>query len=153
MQLQAISFLGLAVLSIAAPADAANCPRGTLTGQVTLVRDGDTIVVGNMRIRLNGLAAPEGDEPGGGAATQAMLELVQGRTLRCELDGERTHDRCVGVCYLDGTDVSEVMVQRGLARDCPRYSQGRYAEAEVQAAAAGATIGDDYPLPGYCRPR
>jgi len=29
-----------------------------------------------MPIRLNGLAAPEGDEPGGAAATQAMLELV-----------------------------------------------------------------------------
>jgi endonuclease YncB( thermonuclease family) len=115
--------------------------------------DGDTIVVGSMPIRLNGLAAPEGDEPGGAAATQAMLELVQGRTLRCELDGERTHDRCVGICYLDGADISEVMVHRGLARDCPRFSQGRYAEAEFQAAAAGATIGEDYPLPGYCRAR
>jgi hypothetical protein len=46
-----------------------------------------------MAIRLNGLAAPEGDEPGGAVATQAMVELVQGRTLRCELDGQRPHDR------------------------------------------------------------
>ena len=82
-----------------------------------------------------------------------MLELVQGRTLPCELDGERTHDRCVGVCYLDGADISEVMVHRGVARDCPRFSQGRYAKAERKAAAAGATIGELYPLPGYCRPR
>jgi hypothetical protein len=66
---------------------------------------------------------------------------------RCELDGERTHDRCAGACYLDGADISEVLVHRGLARDCPRYSQGRYAEAELQAAAAGAKIGDDYLLP------
>ena len=71
---------------------------------------------------------------------------------RCELDGERTHDRCAGACYLDGADISKILVHRGLARDCPRYSQGRYAEAELQAAAAGATIGDDYPLPGYCQP-
>ena len=106
-----------------------------------------------MPIRLNGLAAPEGDEPGGAEATGAMLELVQSRTLRCELDGERTGDRCVGICYLDGTDISEILVHRGLARYCPRYSQGRYAKAEIQAAAAGATIGEDYPLPGYCRPR
>jgi hypothetical protein len=34
-----------------------------------------------MPIRLNGLAAPEGDEPGGAAATHAMTELVQGRTI------------------------------------------------------------------------
>jgi hypothetical protein len=38
-------------------------------------------------------------------------------------------------------------------RRVPLHSQGRYAEAELQAAAAGVTIGDDYPLPGYCRPR
>ena len=83
-----------------------------------------------------------------------MIELVQGRTLRCDLDGTRTYGRCAGVCYLDGTDISEVMVQRGLARDCPRYSGGRYAEAERQAAAAGgATIGRTNALPGYCRPR
>jgi micrococcal nuclease len=134
-------------------AAAAKCPRGTLTGQVTHVRDGDTIVVGRMPIRLNGLAAPEADEPVGAAATQVMIELVQGRTLRCELDGERTHDRCVGVCYLDGQDISEVMVRRGLARDCPRFSGGRYARAERQAAADGSTIGGVYSLPGYCRPR
>jgi endonuclease YncB( thermonuclease family) len=150
MQLRVISVLGLAVLLFVAPADAAKCPRGTLTGQVTHVRDGDTIVVGSMPIRLNGLAAPEGDEPGGAAATQAMLELVQGRTLRCELDGERTHDRCVGVCYLNGEDIAEVMVREGLARDCPRFSAGRYAEAERQAASGGSTIRVTYPLPGYC---
>jgi endonuclease YncB( thermonuclease family) len=153
MRRRAIPFLGLAALLAAPPADATKCPRGTLTGQVTHVRDGDTIVVGGMPIRLNGLAAPEGDEPGGAAATQAVLELVQGRTLRCELDGERTHDRCVGVCYLEGDDISEVTIHRGLARDWPRFSQGRYAKAERQAAADGATIGKTYPLPGYCRPR
>jgi hypothetical protein len=65
----------------------------------------------------------------------------------------RTHDRCVGVCYLDGADISEAMVHRRVARDCPRYSQGRYAEAEREAAADGATIGRVYALPGYCRRR
>jgi hypothetical protein len=59
MQLRAILFLGLATLRFAPPADAAKCPRGSLTGPVTHVRDGDTIVVGSMPIRLNGLAAPK----------------------------------------------------------------------------------------------
>lgn len=35
------------------------CARGTLTGTVTYVRDGDTIVVGRMPVRLAGLATPE----------------------------------------------------------------------------------------------
>ena len=49
--------------------------------------------------------------------------------------------------------MSEPMVRAGLARDCPRFSGGRYGAAELQAAAAGATIGESYTLPGYCRPR
>ena len=151
--MRAIPLLGLAALLAGPPAEAAKCPRGSLTGVVTHVRDGDTIVVGTMPIRLNGLAAPEGDEAGGLAATQAMNELVQGRTLRCELDGERTHDRCVAVCYLEAEDVAEAMVRQGLARDCPRFSGGRYRSAEIHAAAAGATIQNTYVLPGYCRPR
>jgi micrococcal nuclease len=102
------------------------CPRAVLTGEVTNVRDGDTIEVGGLAVRLNGLAAPEGDEPGGTAATRAMRKMVEGRTLRCELDGERTRDRCVGVCYLDGGDIADTMVRQGLARDCPRFSAGRY---------------------------
>jgi micrococcal nuclease len=140
------------LLFIATAANAAQCPRGILTGQVSYVRDGDTIVVGMMPIRLNDLAAPEGDEPGGAVATRAMVEMVEGRELRCELTGERTHDRCVGVCYLDGADIAAELVAAGLARDCPRFSDGRYREAELKAAATGATIQASYPLPGYCMP-
>jgi micrococcal nuclease len=140
----------LALVLIAAPTlTAAPGPRGTLTGQVTFVRDGDTIVVGSMPIRLNGLAAPEWDEPGGDAAMDAMIKLVAGRTLRCELNGERTHDRCVGVCYLQGVDISAEMVRRGVARDCPRFSGGRYHVIEAQAAADGATIRQTYQLPAW----
>lgn len=62
---------------------AQQCARGTLTGKVTHVRDGDTIVVGGMPIRLAGLAAPEGDEPGGAKAIAAMRAMVDGRELRC----------------------------------------------------------------------
>jgi endonuclease YncB( thermonuclease family) len=112
--------LGIAVLALVwiatQIASAAPCQRGAWTGQVTFVRDGDTIEVRGLPIRLNGLAAPEWDEPGGDAAMDAMIELVEGRTLRCELNGERTHDRCVGVCYLDGADISAEMVRRGVAR-------------------------------------
>ena len=68
---------------------AAPCARGTLTGEVTYVRDGDTIEVGGLPIRLNGLAAPEGDERGGSKARRAMKELVLGEEVRCVLDGEK----------------------------------------------------------------
>jgi hypothetical protein len=34
-----------------------------------------------------------------------------------------------------------------------RYGSGRYHAAELQAAQQGATIGETYQLPGYCRAR
>ena len=147
--------LGLLACLLVIPwsAPSAQCSRGTLAGEVTYVRDGDTIELGAMAIRLQGLAAPEWNEPGGTESRKAMIELVHGRTVRCELDGTRTYDRCVGICYLEGQDISEVMVRRGAARDCPRFSEERYAEAESRAAADGSTIGRAYALPGYCRPR
>lgn len=106
------------------------------------VRDGDTIVVGNIPIRLQGVAAPEKHEPGGSEATGAMVKLVAGKTVTCNLTGERTHDRHVGICYVDGRDIGEMIIALGLARDCPRFSRGRYAAVEVNRA---------LPLPHYCR--
>ena len=142
-----------ALLLVPLPA-AADCPPGTLTGEVTFVRDGDTIELGAMAIRLQGLAAPEGGERGGFEATAAMRDLVLGKVIACELDGEATYDRCDAICTLEGgADISEELVRMGLARDCPRYSGGRYEAAEQEAAAQGATIGETYRVPGYCRPR
>ena len=83
----------------------------------------------------------------------ALLKLVQGRTLRCELDGDRTHDRCLASATSNAEDIAAIMVRQGLARDCPRFSHGRYRAAEAQAAAAGATIIRSYRLPAYCRAR
>jgi len=146
--------LAVALTLLAAlPAHGRQCERGTLAGAVSHVRDGDIIEVNGRVIRLNGLAAPEWDEPGGAEATRGMRGLVDGRQVRCELDGERTHDRCAAVCYIEGRDLAAEMVCAGLARDCPRFSNGRYRAAEAQAAAPGATIGGSYPLPSYCRAR
>lgn len=72
-----------------------------------------------------------------------MRQLVDSRELRCELNGDRTYDRCVGICYLDGADIAAELVRPG----CPRYSGGRYAEAERRTAAEGATIRDAYRFP------
>ena len=132
------------------------CERGPIAGPVTHVRDGDTIEVDGLPIRLQGLAAPELNEPGGEEAARAMWMLLHSQDVRCELTGERNHrnhDRCIGVCFLDGADVAAELVRAGVARDCPRFSGGRYADAERAAARDGAGIAEAYRLPGYCRRR
>jgi micrococcal nuclease len=116
-----------------------------LTGTVTHVRDGDTIEVGKIPIRLNGVSAPELKEPLGPQSKQFMLDLVDGKRVRCELTGAKTYDRLVGVCYLGDQDIGAAVIEAGLALDCPRFSGGRYAQVEV--VVGRKTI----KLPGYCR--
>ena len=96
-----------------------------LTGTVTHVRDGDTIEVGKIPIRLNGVSAPELDEPLGNASKQFMLNLVDGKSVRCELTGSKTYDRLVGTCYLDDEDIGAAVISAGLGLDCPKFSGGR----------------------------
>ena len=49
-----------------------------LEGKVTNVRDGDTIEVGNIPIRLNGVSAPEMNEPLGSQSKAFMVDAVMG---------------------------------------------------------------------------
>jgi micrococcal nuclease len=116
----------------------------TLTGTVTHVRDGDTIEVSEVPIRLHGVSAPELDEPLGPQSKKFMHELVLGQPVRCELNGQKTYDRFVGTCYLGGKDIGISIIEAGLALDCPRYSGRRYAEFEKTAAR------ENIELPGYC---
>ena len=143
----ALLCVALACLRLALPADAGE----RLAGRAHVL-DGDTIAVGGIHVRLKGVAAPEvahfGEpgEAGGKEAQKFMVELVEGQTVVCDLTRERTHGRRVGWCYRDGQDVAEALIGAGLARDCPRYSSGRYAAFEPPSAR-------ELPLPGYCRPK
>ncbi|AXI48796.1 nuclease [Sulfitobacter sp. SK012] len=107
----------------------------TVLGKVTKVRDADTVVVKGIAIRLNGIDAPENGTRAGKEATAAMKRFVRGKTLNCKLNGERTYDRWVGVCFTEeGQDIGAVMIANGHALDCRRYSGGRYRELEPPGA-------------------
>lgn len=131
----------LAVLvGLSAAADASE-----VRGPLEYVYDGDTFLVAGVKIRLNGLHAPEMDEAGGAQARAFMRSAYEGRILTCVLNGDRSHDRWIGVCYgPGGEDVSAALVSAGLGRDCRRYSGGRYARYETRESRR-------LRLPGYCR--
>ena len=102
----AIALLAGVVIAAADPAFI-----GKLTGPVTKVRDADTIEVARVPVRLQGIAAPELDEPGGLATAGFASNLMLGRDVECRLTGERNRDRLIGVCFLDGTDLGETLVR------------------------------------------
>ena len=116
-----------------------------LTGIVTHVRDGDTIEMGKIAIRLNGVSAPELKEPLEPQSKQFMRSLVDGKNVQCELDGTKTYDRLVRTCYLEGKNIGILVIEAGFALVCPRFSGGRYASYEIKGVVAQVK------LPKYCR--
>ncbi len=59
------------------------------------VIDGDTVPIGSQKIRLQGINAPELDEPYGKQAKWALHKLVKGQTVTAQPNGEKSYDRIV----------------------------------------------------------
>lgn len=97
----------------------AAAPGAQLIDVVTRVRDGDTIVVGLIPIRIANLDCAETGTAAGERATRRMTELVRGQQLTCQLEGRRSWDREVGVCALSGgRDLGEILIAE---RFCTRW--------------------------------
>lgn len=103
---------------------------GQLKGKCHVI-DGDTLVIKGTKIRLAGIDAPELDQPWGQQARWAMVEICKGRLITAKLNGEKTYDRLVAICYLpDGRDIGAELIKQGLALDWREYSGGRYRHLE-----------------------
>ena len=96
-----------------------------------------------MMIGATGYHLATGSQSFVRAVRQFMVGLVAGNPLRCELNGERSHDRFIGACYLEGQDIGASIISAGLARDCARFSGGRYDAFNTAAS-------ERLPLPGHC---
>ena len=122
--------------------------QAELTGPVTRVRDGDTIEVGEIAIRLNGLTCDERGTALGDRATAYLRSQVMGEVATCSLNGERTHDRLVGRCATEELgDIGAHLIAQHLCGRCTRYdSAGVYEDTQKRAGPyAGA-------MPPYCTP-
>lgn len=128
------------VLMLPFPAIAAD-----LVGRASVI-DGDTIEVQGVRIRFDGVDAPESrqvcrDAVGtpyrcGRMAAEALnVFLAQSRPITCTKVG-KSWDRIVATCRrADGQDVNRWLVENGHAIDWPKYSKGRYAGEQNRAKA------------------
>ena len=98
--------------------------------QTVKVTDGDTLWVGDERVRLWGIDAPEADTPEGTAATRHLSALVGSLppgALACTRLYLDHHGRTVARCLKpDGMDLACAMVRAGHVREWPRYSGGHY---------------------------
>lgn len=134
-------------------APAVGVKAAEIIGRASVI-DGDTIDVQGVRIRFDGIDAPESyqrcaDKAGrsyrcGKASADALdAFLAESRPIICRKTG-RDRKRIVALCNrADGADVNRWLVANGYAIDWPKYSRGRYAaeQSRAQKAKAGMWSG------------
>lgn len=113
-------------------------------GSISRVIDGDTILIGQERVRLEGLHAPERSEEAGQRALAFVDQNFRGADVECWLSAEPSYNRDVGVCFVNDVDIAGAVVAAGFGRDCTAFSSGRYAALEQDEAKSML------PLPSYC---
>ena len=150
-----------AIGAITAPSStAAVGAHGADVRGVAQVIDGDTLLIGDTRVRLEGIDAPESSQTCsrrwighwncGRAAARELARLTAGRTVECRHHGIDKYGRMLGICYADGQDLNELMVRRGFAWAFVKYSQIYVtAEAEARAAKVGIWQGEAEPAWDY----
>jgi endonuclease YncB( thermonuclease family) len=130
-------------------------PSATVSGQAKVV-DGDTIEIDGVRIRLEGIDAPEATQTcgrrwigawgcGAVAATE-LAKLVAAQPVTCESRGTDKYGRMLGSCFAGKLDINAEMVSRGLAWAFVKYSTAyQKAEADARARKVGIWQGEALP--------
>lgn len=115
-------------------------PAETLQGAVR-VTDGDSLVLNGVRIRLEGVDAPELAQtceengvayPCGRQAQAALAQLVDGRSVSCDSYGNDRYGRLLARCMAGNVDINRAMVEAGWA-----LAYGDYDAQEAAARKAG----------------
>lgn len=139
--------IGLLVAA-AVVAAALDQPPAPLSG-AGRASDGDSLRLGDDRIRLLGLDAPELAQdcayadgrawPCGRAARDRMAQLLAGGPADCRPEDVDQYDRLLATCLVAGHDLGSTMVAEGLA-----VASGRYwvEEAAARRDRLGIWAGD-----------
>ena len=112
-----------------------------ITGKPRVI-DGDIIHIGDTKIRLHGIDAPEmkqtcrtskgKEQMCGVLAKQALERLVKGQDVTCKGDTRDRYKRLIAVCYVGQLNINEQMIADGWALAYRRYSTN-YVRAETLA--------------------
>jgi len=145
-----IALMALGFLAIVTARMPPMRPAEILHGAVR-VTDGDTLELDGLRIRLQGIDAPElaqacnNDDvayPCGLQARAALAQLVDGRPVSCESYGHDRYGRTLARCMAGTTELNRAMVKNGWAL---AYGDYDVQEAQARKARRGLWRGDFTP--------
>ena len=107
---------------------------------VTVI-DGDTIRLGDVKIRFSGIDAPEinqtcvaseGKVACGKISRDLLMEKVTNNKISCTDEGKDFYGRVLGECFVNGESLSSYLVREGFAFAYRKYSN-KYIEDEEYA--------------------
>lgn len=124
------------------------CPAfaQTLTGRVIGVSDGDTIKVltpakQQIRVRLNGVDAPESRQAYGTRAKQFTSAMVFGKDVSVQTTDTDRYGRTVANVSVNGLSLNQELVRAGLAWWYKRYAPNDATLARLESEARQAKRG------------
>ena len=97
---------------------------------VTVV-DGDTIKIGDVKIRFSGIDAPEinqtcvaseGKVACGKISRDILITKVTNNKISCTDEGKAFYGRVLGECFVNGESLSRYLVREGFAFAYRKYS-------------------------------
>ena len=126
------------------------------TGKAVGITDGDTfdlLLPGDytIRVRLEGIDAPEKRQPFGQAAKKKLSDLIFGKTLTATGSKKDRNGRLIATVCDGSLDVNQEMVRTGYAWHFKKYSSDAVLdslEREARAALRGLWT-DSYPTPPW----
>lgn len=105
--------------------------------RVLYCHDGDTCKVEKkgqvFSARFYGIDAPELKQPFGVQSRDFLSHIVSGKDVQLLCRGVSFKKRHNCHFFVDGKDVSILMVSQGLAWDYPQFSKGKYAALQTEA--------------------
>jgi endonuclease YncB( thermonuclease family) len=143
MRVHAIMLLLAAAAAILVTERACVAQQPRLAGRAT-VTDGDSLEIGDTRLRLFGIDAVEGRQSCTRAARQwacgeeaarKLRSLIGDRSITCSQRDVDDYGRIVAVCRAGNTDLAAEMARAGFATAYRRYSDD-YVDEESEARAA-----------------
>jgi micrococcal nuclease len=144
--------IALSLVLCAAAAAKAPAIKATREGKVIGVTDGDTVTVlvekKPVKVRLEGIDAPEAKQAYGAKAKRHLSALAFGKECSVQATGRDRYGRVLGYLLVAGEDVNERMVAEGFAWHFQKYNdEPRFTAAEASAREAGAGLwGDESPI-------
>ena len=104
------------------------------------VIDGDTIKIGNKKIRFSGIDAPELNQYCfkngkkilcGVLAKKALVKKIGNKVPKCVIEGKDIYKRILAECFINEKSLSKFLVRNGYAFAYRKYSKKFIQDEEV----------------------